>query len=62
MAAKLDVALISDVIKIHSADTFDRLSMLVNAIATVQSMDVIKVITIRTTAFDAVSLTVGMLY
>lgn len=59
VAAKLDVALISDVIKIHSADTFDRPIYAGNAIATVQSMDVIKVITIRTTAFDAVSLTGG---
>lgn len=59
VAAKLDVAQISDVIKVHSADTFERPIYAGNAIATVQSMDVIKVMTIRTTAFDAVVATGG---
>lgn len=59
VAAKLDVAQISDVIKVQSADTFDRPIYAGNAIATVQSMDGIKVMSIRTTAFDAVPATGG---
>ena len=53
VAAKLDVAQISDIISVESADTFKRPIYAGNAIATVQSADAIKVITVRTTAFDA---------
>lgn len=52
VAAKLDAAQISDVIKVHAADTFDRPVYAGNAIATVQSVDSTKVITVRTTSFD----------
>jgi len=55
VAALLDVAQISDIIKVESADTFVRPIYAGNAIATVQSTDAIKVITVRGTAFDAVS-------
>ncbi len=55
VAAKLDVAQISDIIKVVAADTFDRPIYAGNAIATVQSSDAIKVITVRTTGFDAVT-------
>jgi electron transfer flavoprotein alpha subunit len=47
------VAQLSDVIKVISADTFERPIYAGNAIATVQSLDAIKVITVRTTGFDA---------
>src|SRR5690606_8642906 len=53
VAAKLDVAQISDINGIESADTFTRPFYAGNAIATVQSSDPIKVITVRVTAFDA---------
>ena len=53
VAALLDVAQISDAIKIVSADTFERPIYAGNAIATVQSTDAIKVVTVRTTGFDA---------
>jgi electron transfer flavoprotein alpha subunit len=53
VAALLDVAQISDAIKIVSADTFERPIYAGNAIASVQSSDPIKVITVRTTGFDA---------
>lgn len=53
VAAKLDVAQISDILSVESADTFTRPIYAGNAIATVQSADAIKVITVRTTAFDA---------
>ena len=53
VAAKLDVAAISDVIKVDSADTFERPIYAGNAIATVQSQDPVKVLTVRTTGFDA---------
>jgi electron transfer flavoprotein alpha subunit len=53
LAAKLDVAQISDVTQIISPDTFERPIYAGNAIATVQSSDTIKVITVRTTGFDA---------
>jgi electron transfer flavoprotein alpha subunit len=53
VAAMLDVAQISDIIKVESADTFARPIYAGNAIATVQSSDAIKVITVRTAAFDA---------
>ena len=53
IAAKLDVAQVSDVIGIESADTFVRPIYAGNAFATVQSKDPIKILTVRTTAFDA---------
>ncbi|HWK69873.1 MAG TPA: FAD-binding protein [Burkholderiaceae bacterium] len=52
VAAKLDVAQISDILSVESADTFTRPIYAGNAIATVQSADAVKVITVRTTAFD----------
>ncbi|WP_027794430.1 electron transfer flavoprotein subunit alpha/FixB family protein [Paraburkholderia acidipaludis] len=55
IAAKLDVAQISDITAVNSADTFERPIYAGNAIATVQSSDPIKVITVRTTGFDAVA-------
>ncbi|MFD1554360.1 electron transfer flavoprotein subunit alpha/FixB family protein [Paraburkholderia silviterrae] len=55
IAAKLDVAQISDITAVDSPDTFERPIYAGNAIATVQSQDPIKVITVRTTAFDAVA-------
>ena len=53
VAALLDVAQLSDIIAIESADTFVRPVYAGNVLATVQSSDSIKVITVRTTAFDA---------
>jgi len=53
VAAKLDVAQISDITKVVSPDTFERPIYAGNAIATVQSADATKVITVRTTGFDA---------
>ncbi|KPF49061.1 electron transfer flavoprotein subunit beta [beta proteobacterium AAP51] len=53
VAALLDVAQISDATKVLSADTFERPIYAGNALATVQSTDAIKVITVRTTGFDA---------
>lgn len=55
VAAKLDVAQISDITSVESEDTFVRPIYAGNAMATVQSSDAIKVITVRTTAFDAVA-------
>lgn len=55
VAAKLDVAQISDITSIESADTFVRPIYAGNAMATVQSSDSVKVITVRTTAFDGVA-------
>ncbi|MDQ2139768.1 electron transfer flavoprotein subunit alpha/FixB family protein [Alcaligenaceae bacterium A4P071] len=55
VAAKLDVAQISDITAVDSADTFQRPIYAGNAIATVQSADAIKVITVRTTGFDPVA-------
>jgi len=55
VAALLDVGQISDIIKVESPDTFARPIYAGNAIATVQSLDAVKVITVRGTAFDAVS-------
>ena len=52
VAAKLDVGQISDIIKVDSPDTFERPIYAGNAIATVQSLDAVKVITVRTTGFD----------
>ena len=59
VAALLDVAQISDIIKVESADTFVRPIYAGNALATVQSDDAIKVITVRSTGFDAVAPTGG---
>ena len=53
VAAKLDVGQISEISKVISADTFERSIYAGNAVATVQSTDTIKVITVRTTGFDA---------
>jgi electron transfer flavoprotein alpha subunit len=53
VAAKLDVAQISEITKVVSADTFERPIYAGNAIATVQSADATKLITVRTTGFDA---------
>ena len=53
VAAKLDVAQISDITKVLAADTFERPIYAGNAIATVQSLDATKVLTVRTTGFDA---------
>ena len=55
VAALLDVQQISDICAVESADTFVRPIYAGNALATVKSKDAIKVITVRTTAFDAVS-------
>jgi len=59
VAAKLDVAQISDITKVDSPDTFERPIYAGNAIATVQSSDATKVITVRTTGFDAAAATGG---
>jgi electron transfer flavoprotein alpha subunit len=59
VAALLDVAQISDATKIVSADTFERPIYAGNAIALVQSTDPIKVITVRTTGFDAAAASGG---
>jgi|TARA_B110000908_G_scaffold172467_1_gene240113 electron transfer flavoprotein alpha subunit len=55
VAALLDVAQISDITDVESADTFKRPIYAGNVIETVQSSDAIKVITVRTTGFDAVA-------
>ena len=59
VAAKLDVAQISDITKVDSPDTFERPIYAGNAIATVQSGDATKVITVRTTGFDPAAATGG---
>ena len=59
VAAKLDVAQISDITKVDSPDTFERPIYAGNAIAIVQSADNIKVITVRTTGFDPAAATGG---
>ncbi|KQY08816.1 MULTISPECIES: electron transfer flavoprotein subunit alpha/FixB family protein [Massilia] len=53
VAAKLDVAQISEITKVDAPDTFERPIYAGNAIATVQSLDAVKVITVRGTGFDA---------
>ena len=53
VAARLDVGQISEITKVESPDTFERPIYAGNAIATVQSVDAIKVITVRATGFDA---------
>jgi electron transfer flavoprotein alpha subunit len=55
VAAKLDVAQVSDIIAVESPDTFRRPIYAGNAFATVQSSDAVKVLTVRTTGFDAVA-------
>ncbi len=55
VAALLDVAQISEIISVESADTFKRPIYAGNVIATVQTEDAIKVLTVRATAFDAVA-------
>jgi electron transfer flavoprotein alpha subunit len=59
VAAKLDVAQISEITKVDSPDTFERPIYAGNAIATVQSGDKVKVITVRSTGFDAAAATGG---
>jgi electron transfer flavoprotein alpha subunit len=58
-AALLDVQQISDIVAVEGADTFVRPIYAGNALATVKSKDAIKVITVRTTAFDAGAATGG---
>ena len=52
VAARLDVAQVSDIVSVESPDTFQRPIYAGNAIATVQSADAVKVLTVRTTGFD----------
>jgi electron transfer flavoprotein alpha subunit len=59
VAARLDVGQISDITKVLSPDTFERPIYAGNAIATVQSTDATKVITVRTTGFDPASASGG---
>jgi electron transfer flavoprotein alpha subunit len=59
VAAKLDVGQISDCTKVESADTFERPIYAGNAMATVQSSDAVKVLTVRTTGFDAAAASGG---
>src|SRR5688500_15453396 len=59
IAALLDVQQISEIIAVESPDTFVRPIYAGNALATVKSKDALKVITVRTTAFDAVAATGG---
>ncbi len=59
VAAQLDVAQVSDITKVVSPDTFERPIYAGNAIATVQSTDAVKVLTVRATNFDAAASTGG---
>ncbi|HEX4986040.1 MAG TPA: FAD-binding protein [Burkholderiales bacterium] len=59
VAALLDVAQVSDIVKVESPDTFVRPIYAGNALATVQSIDPIKIVTVRTTGFDAAPATGG---
>lgn len=59
VAAKLDVGQISEITKVDAPDTFERPIYAGNAIATVQSLDAVKVITVRSTGFDAAASTGG---
>jgi len=59
VAALLDVGQISDITKVDAVDTFERPIYAGNAIAIVQSLDATKVITVRTTGFDAAASTGG---
>jgi len=56
VAAQLDVAQISDIVAVESADTFVRPIYAGNVLSTVQSADAVKVITVRSTAFEAAAL------
>lgn len=53
VAALLDVAQISDITKVINANTYERPIYAGNAMATVQSLDTVQVITVRSTGFDA---------
>jgi electron transfer flavoprotein alpha subunit len=53
VAARLDVAQVSDVTQVLSPDTFERPIYAGNAMATVQALDAVKVLTVRATGFDA---------
>ena len=55
VAALLDVAQISDIVAVESADTFIRPIYAGNALATVKSADAVKVVSVRTTGFDPVA-------
>jgi electron transfer flavoprotein alpha subunit len=59
VAARLDVAQISEITKVDAPDTFERPIYAGNAIATVRSNDAIKIITVRSTGFDAAASTGG---
>ena len=59
VAAKLDVAQVSEITKVVSPDTFERPIYAGNAIATVQALDAVKVLTVRGTAFDGAATTGG---
>ncbi|BCN39922.1 electron transfer flavoprotein subunit alpha [Alicycliphilus denitrificans] len=59
VAAKLDVAQVSDITKVVAVDTYERPIYAGNAIATVQGTDATQVITVRTTGFDAAPATGG---
>ena len=59
VAAKLDVAQVSEIVEVVSSDTFVRPIYAGNVMATVQSSDAIKVITVRTTGFDTAAATGG---
>ncbi|MBN9475966.1 MAG: electron transfer flavoprotein subunit beta [Bordetella sp. SCN 67-23] len=59
VAAKLDVSQVSDIVRVESADTFERPIYAGNALALVQSGDPVKVITVRATGFDPVAETGG---
>ena len=59
VAALLDVGMVADIVSIEAADTFVRPIYAGNALATVKSHDAVKIITVRTTNFDAVAATGG---
>jgi electron transfer flavoprotein alpha subunit len=59
IAASLDVAQVSDIVAIHSANTFDRLMYAGSIVATIQCDEPVKIITVRPTAFAAVAVDGG---